>query len=328
MRTYMIGAGAMGSVYGGLLKGAGYDVTLIDPRADHVGAIVRDGLTIEGVRGRHLIRLPAQTTHTGLSPADFVIIFTDANSTRDAARTAAQVLKPDGFALTLQNGIGNVEALVAELGVARVIAGVSMNSAANPEPGRAQFTNAGMTSIGELDGRSTKRIAEVAQMLNKADIETSVIPDPMAYIWGKFVLNCAINPLTAVTGLRSGEIYRTPEVDALQDRIIDEILMVVERKGVRISEPDPRKKIKEHCRVRYNRPSMMQHVEQGRRTEIDALNGALVREARALGIAVPYNEAIVAVVKGLEKSRRQRLHEPPIDYAKREEEAEKEAKRK
>ncbi|MGH8865495.1 MAG: ketopantoate reductase family protein, partial [Burkholderiales bacterium] len=190
-----------------------------------------------------------------------------------------------------------------------------------------QYTNAGMTSIGELDGCNTKRIGEVARMLNKAEIETTVIPDPMAYIWGKFVLNCAINPLTAVTGLRSGEMYRTPEVNALQDRIIDEILMVIERKGIRISEPDPRRKIKEHCRVRYNRPSMMQHVEQGRRTEIDALNGALVREARALGIAVPYNEAIVAVVKGLEKSRRQRLHEPPIDYAKREEEAEKEARK-
>jgi len=325
MRVYMIGAGAMGSVYGGLLARAGYEVTLIDPRADHIGVIVRQGLTIEGVRGRHVIRLPAQTGHSGLPPADFVIVFTDANSTREAARTAAQVLKPDGFALTLQNGIGNVESLVSELSEARVIAGVSMNSAANPEPGLAQYTNAGLTSIGELDGRNSKRIGEVARMLNKAEIETAVVADPMACIWSKFVHNCAINPLAAVTGLRSGEIYRTPEVDALQDRIIDEILRVVERKGVRLPEPDPRKKIKEHCRVRYNRPSMMQHVEHGRRTEIDALNGALVREARALGIAVPYNEAIVAVVKGLEQSRRQRLHEPPIDYARREEVAKKEA---
>jgi 2-dehydropantoate 2-reductase len=106
----------MGSVYGGLLTRAGCDVTLIDPRADHVGVILREGLTIEGVRGRHVIRLPAQTSYTGLPAADFAIIFTDANATRDAARTAAQVLKPEGFALTLQNGIGNVEALVAELG--------------------------------------------------------------------------------------------------------------------------------------------------------------------------------------------------------------------
>jgi 2-dehydropantoate 2-reductase len=317
----MIGSGAMGSVYGGLLARAGYDVTLIDPREDHVGVIQRNGLIVEGVRGRHLIQVPARTDHAGLPPADFAIVFTDANATADAARTAAQVLKPEGFALTLQNGIGNVEALTAALGEPRVVAGVTMNSGALPEPGRAAYTNAGVTSIGELDGRGSARIEEVARMLNAAGIETVVIPDPMAHIWSKFVLNCAINPLTAITGLRSGEMYRTPEVNALQDRVIDEILMVVARKGVRLAEPDPRKKIKDHCRVRYNRPSMMQHVEQGRRTEIDALNGALVREAKALGLAVPYNEAVVAVVKGLEKSRRQLLHEPPRDYARLEAEA-------
>jgi 2-dehydropantoate 2-reductase len=325
MRIYMIGAGAMGSVYGGLLARAGFDVTLIDPREDHIGAVRRNGLIVEGVCGRHVIRLPAYTGHTGLAPADFVIVFTDANATKEAARAVTQVLKPDGFALTLQNGIGNVEALAHALGEARVVAGVTMNSAALPEPGRAVYTNAGITSIGSLDGRTIPALEELARMLNQAGIETRVIPDPMAHIWSKFVLNCAINPLTAATGLRSGEMYRTPEVNALQDRIIDEILLVIERKGVRLAEPAPRKKIKDHCRVRYNRPSMMQHVEQGRPTEIDALNGALVREAKALGIAVPYNEAVVAVVKGVEKARRQLLNEPPRDYAKLEAEAEAEA---
>jgi 2-dehydropantoate 2-reductase len=97
---------------------------------------------------------------------------------------------------------------------------------------------------------------------------------------------------------------------------------------VKLPEKDPRKKIKDHCRIRYNKPSMMQHIEQGRRTEIDSLNGALVREAKVLGIATPYNEAVVAVVKGLEKSRRQTLHEPPRDYKKLEEEAEREAGKK
>jgi 2-dehydropantoate 2-reductase len=317
----MIGSGAMGSVYGGLLAHAGFDVTLIDPREDHISRVQRDGVIVEGVRGRHVIRLPALTTHAGLPPADFVIVFTDANSTHEAARTAREVLKLEGFALTLQNGIGNVEKLVAELGKPRVIAGVTMNSGALPEAGRAAYTNAGVTSIGELDGRTTPRLEEVEHMLNQAGIETRIVQDPMAEIWTKFVLNCAINSLTAITGLRSGEMYRTPEVNALQDRVLDEILAVVERKGIRLTEPDMRKKIKDHCRVRYNRPSMMQHVERGQRTEIDALNGALVREAKALGIAVPYNEAVVAVVKGVEKSRRQTLHEPPRDYAKLEAEA-------
>src|SRR4029078_9703152 len=144
---------------------------------------------------------------------------------------------------------------------------------------------AGVTSIGELDGRVTPRLQTVAGMLHQAGIETRIVPDAMAEILTKFVFNCAINSLTAVTGLRSGEIYRTPEVNALQDRVLDEILSGLERKGVKLAEPDMRKKIKAHCRVRYNRPSMMQHVERGQPTEIDALNGALAREATALRIA-------------------------------------------
>ncbi|HEX7952130.1 MAG TPA: ketopantoate reductase family protein, partial [Burkholderiales bacterium] len=263
MKIYMIGAGAMGGVYGGLLFRVGYDVTLIDPREDHIGRIRSEGITIEGERGRHVIRVPAQTSHAGLPPGDLAIIFTDSNATREAARTAAQLLNPDGFALTLQNGIGNVEALVEALGKSRVIAGVSMNSAANPAPGRSAYTNVGMTSIGELDGRETPRVKQVAAMLNKSEIPTEVINDPMSWIWGKFVLNCGINALTAITGLRSGEVYRTPEVSALQDRVIDEILAVVERKKLALPEADPRKKIKDHCRIRYNKPSMMQHIEQG-----------------------------------------------------------------
>lgn len=315
MKIYMIGAGAMGGVYGGLLTRAGYDVTLIDIRKDHVEKIRSDGLTVEGVRGTHVIRLPSQLGASGLPPADLAIIFTDANSTTEAARTAKLLLKPDGCALTLQNGIGNVEALVAELGKENVIAGVSMNSAASPGLARSAYTHGGMTSIGELDGKDTERIRKVAEMFNKAEIPTEIVADPMSQIWGKFAHNCAVNALAAVSGLRTGELFRVPEMNALQEHVIDEILAVVKGKGWKLPEKDPRKKIREHSRMRYNKPSMLQHMEKGQRTEIDALNGALVREARALGIPVPYNETIVAFVKGMEKSRRQALHEAPIDYA-------------
>lgn len=315
MKIYMIGAGAMGGVYGGLLTRAGYDVTLVDIRKDHIDKIRRDGLTVEGVHGTHVIRLPSQLGASGLPPADLTIIFTDANSTTEAARTAKLLLKPDGCALTLQNGIGNVEALVAELGKEKVIAGVSMNSAASPGLARSAYTHGGMTSIGELDGKDTERIRKVAEMFNKAEIPTEIVADPMSQIWGKFAHNCAVNALAAVSGLRTGELFRVPEMNALQEHVIDEILAVVKGKGWQLPEKDPRKKIREHSRMRYNKPSMLQHMEKGQRTEIDALNGALVREARALGIPVPYNETIVALVKGMEKSRRQALHEAPIDYA-------------
>jgi 2-dehydropantoate 2-reductase len=315
MKTYMIGAGAMGGVYGGLLVRAGYDVTLVDIRRDHVEKIRNDGLTVEGVRGTHVIRIASETEAGSLPPGDLAIVFTDANSTAAAAKTAKRLLKPDGFALTLQNGIGNVEALVAELGKPKVIAGVSMNSAANPALARSAYTHNGMTSIGELDGKDTERIRGVAEMLNKAEIPTEIVADPMSYVYGKFVHNCSVNALAAISGLRSGEMWRTPEMNALQERVIDEILAVVKAKGWKLYDPDPRKKIREHTATRFNKPSMLQHVEKGQRTEIDALNGAIVREAKALGIPVPYNEAVVAFIKGLEKSRRQALHEPPIDYA-------------
>ena len=315
MKIYMIGAGAMGGVYGGLLTRAGYDVTLVDIRKDHVAKIRSDGLTVEGVRGTHVIRIDSTLDTKGLPPADLAIIFTDANSTAEAARTAKALLKPQGYALTLQNGIGNVEALVAELGEARVIAGVSMNSAASPGLARSAYTHNGMTSIGELDGKDTARIKLVAEMLNKAEIPTEIVADPMSYVYGKFVHNCAVNALAAISGLRSGEMWRTPEMNALQERVLDEILAVVKAKGWKLYDPNPRKKIRDHTATRFNKPSMLQHMEKGQRTEIDALNGAIVREARALGIPVPCNETVVAFVKGLEKSRRQTLHEPPIDYA-------------
>lgn len=315
MRIYVIGAGAMGGFYGGLLKRAGYDVSLIDVREDHVARINRDGLRVHGVRGDHVISIPAHTAVEGLAPCDLAIVFTDSNATREAAVTANAVLKPDGFAMTLQNGIGNVEVLVDVLGKARVVAGVTMNSGAHPEPGLSVYTNADMTTIGELDGSRSERIVAVADMLNAAQIETEVVSDPMSYVYGKFVLNCGVNAIAAATGLRSGEVYRTPELRALQEHMMDEVMRVVEAKGWKLSEADPRAKILHHSKLRFNKPSMLQHVEQGRRTEIDAINGALVREAHALGLAVPYNEAVVAIIKGVEKSRHQLLHEAPIDYA-------------
>lgn len=321
MRIYVIGSGAMGGIYGGLLFRAGADVTLIDTRKNHVDHVRRHGLKVEGMRGNHIIHVPMQEGLEGLVPADLAIIFTDTNNTSEAAESARRILKPEGFALTLQNGIGNVETLVAALGKERVTAGVTMNSGAHPELGRVLYTNVGMTSLGELDGRTSARIQTVADLLNKAEIPTEVIDDPMAQIWTKFVLNCGVNALAAASGLRSGEIYRTPAMKALQGHIIDEILQVVQGKGIRLLEADPKKKIVEHCRLRYNKPSMMQHIEQGRQTEIDSLNGALLREGEALGLSLPYNEALVGLIKGIERSRRQLLHEAPRDYAKLEQEA-------
>lgn len=315
MRICVIGAGAMGSAYGGHLKRAGQDVTLIDLRHDHVDAINRDRLLVDGVLGEHRIAVPAAAALDGMSPFDVAIIFTDSNSTAGAARTAQQALKPDGFALTLQNGIGNVEQLTAVLGESRVIAGVTMDSGNFRGPGHVSYTNAGPIHLGELHGAPSERSTRLVDAFNRAGFIAHGTDNTLGEIWQKFSLNCCVNAISAVTGLRSGEIARTPEVDAFQDRILDEVFAVIAAKKIRLPDANMPVTIKDHCFKRFNKPSMLQHVERGQRTEIDAINGALVREARALGIATPYNESLVAIVKGVEKHRRQILHEAPIDYA-------------
>lgn len=328
MKICMIGSGAMGSVYGGLLTRAGHDVTLVDLRAEHVAAIKEHGLRVDGVCGEHTVRPPAFVDHQNLEQFDAAIVFVDANSTRDAAATAVQVLKPDGFAMTLQNGIGNVEALTERLSEARVIAGVSMDSANFRGPGHASYTNQGPIHLGELDGKATVRAQTMVDALNKAGFKASVTDRARDYIWEKFTLNCAINPLAALTGLRGGEFIRIAEIDALQNCVLEEVFAVAKAKGIRYPNPDLRGYIKHHCWRRFNQPSMLQHVTQGRRTEIDALNGALVREAKAFGIPTPYNETIVALIKGLQKHREQVVHQAPIDYKRLEEQTAKELDRK
>jgi len=134
-------------------------------------------------------------------------------------------------------------------------------------------------------------------------------------VWAKFVLNCAINPLCALTGLRAGEIARHPPTARLLERLLDEVLAVAAAKGIRLPDPDLRRHVLDHAFERYNRPSMLQHVESGRRTEIEALNGALVREANALGISVPYNEAIWAAVSGVDARHARERAMPQLDEA-------------
>lgn len=314
MRITVIGAGAMGGSYGGLLAVAGHEVGLIDAWPAHVDAINQGGLRLDGVRGEHPVRLAAATGPSG-ERAELAIVFVDANNTAAAAETARAMLAPDGCAITFQNGIGNVETLQAALGRERVLGGSSMCSAAICGPGHVRLTHLGGTSIGETDGAVRPRTTRLAEILTDAGLETEVVPDVMAVIWEKFALNCCINAIAATTGLRAGEMARLPELDAFQDRIIAEVMAVTEGKGIRLPTPDLPAKIKAQCRKKFNKPSMLQHVEAGRRTEIDALNGALLREAAALGIATPYNEALVALLKGRELHQMRALHEPDLDYA-------------
>ena len=323
MKITVVGAGAMGASYGGHLARTGHEVTLVDTWQDHVDTINRDGLRLDGVLGEHRLKLPAHSSAPG-GDADVAIVFVDANNTAKAAKTLAGLLAPDGVAVTFQNGIGNVEKLQAALGAERVLGGSSMCSAATGGPGRVVLTHMGTTSVGETGaggtgaagggGEPSQRVQAILEALRGAGFEAVHQPNIMGLIWQKFVVNCGVNAIAATTGLRSGEIVRVPELDAFQNRILEEVMAVTKAKGIQMPDPEVAAKLKSNAHKKFNKPSMLQHVEAGRRTEIEALNGALVREAKALGVAVPNNEALVALLKGRELHQQRRIHEPDLDY--------------
>lgn len=313
MDITVVGAGAMGGSYGGLLAAAGNRVRLIDTWQDHVDAINRDGLRVDGAHGEHRLRLAAATQPDANETADIVLLFTDTNGTADAARTIAGILSPDGFVVTSQNGIGNVETLEDVLGEGRVVGGSSMCSAATIGPGHVSLTHLGPTSVGEIRGGSSDRVDAFLAALEDAGFPSKPAPDIMAEIWQKFVVNCSANAVAAVTGLRSGEFVDIPDLMDYRVRVVEEVMAVLDAKGITLPDPELIKRICSGGR-RMNRPSMLQHIRMGRKTEIDTLNGALVREAKALGIPVPYNEALVALLRGRELAQRRAVHEPDLDY--------------
>lgn len=315
MRIAVIGAGAMGSTFGAHFAQAGETVVLFDHDTAHVAAIVDNGLTFSGPDGESHLRLPATSDESAIGRADMALVLVDSAATASVAPIVSRILAADGFALTLQNGIGNVEALSETLGAERVVGGCTYNSAAKLAAGHVLHSNVGETVIGELDGRLTPRAEGLAELFARAGLPIAVSDNVMGHIWMKFVLNVAINPVSAVTGLRPGEIARTPSARQLLEALLDEVLAVVAAKGITLPDDDPRGDVLDHAWERFNRPSMLQHVEAGRVTEIGALNGALLREARALGLRCPFNQAITLTVEAIQARNDRRRQQPELDEA-------------
>lgn len=300
MQFVVIGAGNMGCVYGGNLARIGQSVAMIDVWKQHVDRINEQGLRMEGLTGDFTVHPVAATDPTQVPRADVALVCVNAYSTEQAAAAARVVLKPDGCCLTLQNGVGNVEILLEALGKDRVLAGLSFQSGDLVEPGFVRHTNNGPTYLGELDRSRTDRLAELESLFAEAGMNPVVVDDITATLWSKFVHNCGINAVCAITDLRPSQIAAVPELDAFQTALIEEAVALVRAKGVTLPDADPVAVIKEYCAHKSHRPSMLQHLDRGQRTEIDALNGYVARESARLGLPAPCSDALTRLMKGRE----------------------------
>jgi 2-dehydropantoate 2-reductase len=302
MKTVMIGPGAMGSLFGGLLSRAGEELWLVGYRKEQVETICSVGLTLEEKEKSQIIPMKATPDVTSVGKADLVIFFVKTYDTERAVSDSLVLEKEDTVFLTLQNGLGNEEAICKKIDRNKVMLGVTGQGATLLRPGHVRHAGWGKTFVGELDHRITDRATRIAQMFCKAGIETEASPNIHDQVWGKLVVNAGINALTALTGFKNGQLLDYPETARLMERLVFEAAQVARRKGVHIEE-DPIEKVRKAAEAtRENRSSMGQDFDHRRRTEIDAINGAVVREAQALGIPAPFNQAVTDLVNAIEKS--------------------------
>jgi 2-dehydropantoate 2-reductase len=297
----------MGSLFGGMLAESGEEVTLVDVWEEHVRAINEKGLRVRGVSGERTIRVAATTNPGEIGPVDLVLIFVKSYDTEKAAADALPMASGETAFLTLQNGLGNLEKIAEVVGNHRVVVGVTAQGSTLLGPGEIRHAGGGATTIGELNGAKTSRILRIKEAFNRAGLVTEVSAGILDAVWSKVLVNVGINALTALTGFRNGELLAFPEIRGVMRRAVLEAQEVAEAKGVRIGG-DPVEKVYEVAEATAaNRSSMLQDIDRCRRTEIGALNGAIVEMGRRLGIDTPVNEALTAAVLGLESVRMKKL---------------------
>ena len=319
MRIAVLGAGAIGSVVGGMLARAGRDVTLVDQWPDHVEAMKRDGLRLSGTCGEHIVPVRALHLHelqAVPAPFDAVFLAVKSYDTEWAAQLAAGYLsRPDGVVVVFQNGV-NDERVAAVVGRERTLGCVIVISAGLYEPGHAIRTDTTRIGfkIGELDGRDTPRARALAGLL-EAVAPSAVTTNLAGERWSKLAVNCMGNALAGLSGLGSAEIRLEPgprriaiqlgaeaiRVGRALGHVIEPLIGIeaqrivdaAEGRGLDAVEADLAAEAK---RRTGGRPSLLQDVMKGRRTEIDFLNGHVAAQGRATGVPTPFNDAIVTAV--------------------------------
>jgi len=305
MKTVIMGAGAMGSLFGGLLTLSGEDVWLVDIWKENIDAMRSNGLKVEDRGKVQIIPVKATTDVASVGKADLILFFVKTYQTEKAVSDVLVLQKENTVFLTLQNGLGNEETICKKVNRKKVILGVTGQGATFLGPGHIRHAGWGKTYVGELDEKITDRVTQIAQVFRKAGIETEVSSHIHDLVWEKLLVNVGINALAALTGLKNGQLLDYPETVRLMEALVSEAVEVTRRKEIQIDE-NPMNRVKVVIEAtRENRCSMGQDLDYKRRTEIDAINGAVVREAERFGISVPYNQMITDLIKVVEKRSHQ-----------------------
>ena len=301
MKIAIIGAGAMGSLYGGYLAKAGNQVYLLDVWQEHVDTVNQNGLVIlEG--DEQVVSHPCGVTdQKEIGPSDLVIVFVKSIHTGSAMKNNLGLVGENTLLLTLQNGYGNAEAMAEFVEPGKIIVGTTAQGATLVGPGVIKHAGKGITHIGKFRGGLDPQVENLANVLRQAGFETEVSEQAMEMIWAKLFINVGINALTALLNVKNGQLLDCEETLALMKMAVDEAVKVANAAGMSFDAEKVLADVKKIAEATAeNRSSMLQDISHQRKTEIDMINGAIVKQGCLYTVKTPVNETLTGLIKSKE----------------------------
>lgn len=309
MKIVIVGPGAMGCLFAAFLSKSKEEVWLLDKNKESAAKINEVGISLEGVSGNWQAKPKATANVQDIGKADLILICVKSFHTKQAVEQIKPLLQQNTKIMTLQNGIGNLE-IIAELsGEDKVIGGITSEGATLIDTGRIHHAGHGETIIGTLDGKVPVEIRSIREVFNKVGLQTKMSRDIKGLAWSKLIINVGINALTAITRLPNGKLTEFEGTKRILRDAVTEATRIAKRKRIKLIYDDPLAKVEAVCEsTSANISSMLQDVLRKKRTEIDFINGVIVRLGQELGIAVPTNRLLVDLVKTIESSYKLRLN--------------------
>lgn len=308
MKIVIVGPGAMGCLFAAFLSKSKEELWLLDKNKENAAKINELGISLEGVSGSWQAKPKATANVQDIDRADLILICVKSFHTKQAIEQIKPLLQQNTRIMTLQNGIGNIEIIAELAGEDKVIGGITNEGATLIETGKIRHAGRGETLIGTLNGKIPVEMRSIREVFNKVGLQTKFSRDIKGLVWSKLIINAGINALTAITRLPNGKLTEFEGTKRILRDAVTEATRIAKRKRIKLIYDDPLAKVETVCEgTSSNISSMLQDVLRNKRTEIDFINGVIVRLGQELGIAVPTNKLLVDLVKTIESSYKQRL---------------------
>lgn len=304
MKIAVFGAGAMGSVYAGLLAEAGHEVRAVDIWREHVDAINQDGLRVEGASGDRVVRgIDATSNATDVGECDLYVLATKASGVGPAAKMIASLMGSNSIVITIQNGLGAGERIARHMDTGRVLLGVADGFGASMKgPGHVHHNAMNLIRVGEMSGGMTERLLRITRVWQEAGFNAQAFEDIDQLIWGKYICNVAFSGPCTVFDYTLGELMADSAAWAIAQGCALEVFALGRAKNIAFSFEDPLEYVEAFGnKMPDARPSMLLDHHAKRASEIDAINGMAVELGRELGIPTPYNEVLSAIIRQREQ---------------------------